>query len=290
MVTRRNIKIINFSWRDIRTLVRCNVSLMVSVATAFGYLMVYPVIDDNFLWVCLGTFCLSCACTIWNQIQEREIDVHFSRTRERALASGRMPLWLAWYLSFLLVLVAAVSLFNAGGGLLVCLGGGVIFLYNGLYTPLKQKTAFALLVGSIAGALPPVLGWKAAGGVLDDPVIGLIFILYYVWQIPHFWLRIEQDREEYLRYGTPVLPSLLEKQRYARLLRVWFYAYAVGVVMLPVFPFLHSVPMRVGITILGVGLFLCFGTIRTRTGRGFIYINVSLALVMGGVLMDRLLL
>ena len=62
--------------------------------------------------------------------------------------------------------------------------------YNGIYTPLKRKTAFAVVPGSVIGAIPPMVGYVAAGGSALDPQILAFAFFMFMWQIPHFWLLI----------------------------------------------------------------------------------------------------
>ena len=76
------------------------------------------------------------------------------------------------------------------------------------------------------------IGWTAAGGSLGDPAMAALCFVFFVWQVPHFWLRAQRERIHYARAGLPVPPAQFAAARYDRLLRVWYHAYAVAVLML----------------------------------------------------------
>lgn len=242
-------------------------------------------------WVVFGAMLLAAACSAWNQVQERDIDALLPRTAGRPLPSGRMAPWVATGIGALLFVAALGCLHAAGelaavlaygqapdfahavspragssvsgvpvsgvpvsGVLLLLVGVGIAVVYNGVYTPLKRVTSFALLPGALVGAMPPLLGWMAAGGDSRDPVAILLYGVYVLWQVPHFWLRAQRERIHYARAGLPVPPAQFAAGRYARLLRVWYNAYAVAVLMLPVFPLLHAPLVRAAVVLLGVAL------------------------------------
>lgn len=161
-----------------------------------------------------------------------------------------------------------VSGFSASGLALLLVGLGIVVVYNGVYTPLKRVTSFALLPGALVGAMPPLLGWLAAGGNPRDPVAILLYGVYVLWQVPHFWLRAQRERIHYARAGLPVPPAQFAAGRYARLLRVWYHAYAVAVLMLPVFPLLHAPLVRAAVVLLGVALLVVSALARTAGTAG----------------------
>lgn len=239
-----------------------------------------------FIWVVAGAMLLAAACSAWNQVQERDTDALLPRTAVRPLPTGRMVPWAATGIGALLFAAALGCLHAAGelatvlapgmaanlpydaapgagspmsgppvsGGVLLLVGVGITLVYNGAYTPLKRVTSFALLPGALVGAMPPLLGWMAAGGDPRDPVAILLYGVYVLWQVPHFWLRAQRERIHYQRAGLPVPPAQFAAARYAGLLRVWYHAYAVAVLMLPVFPLLHAPLVRAGVVLLGVAL------------------------------------
>lgn len=271
-------------------LFRLPVSFMVAVASAFGYLLVQPVPDMRLAITFAGTFLLASACSALNQVQERDTDALFSRTAVRPLPAGRLtPIQalLCAVVCFTLALGCFVALNDLN---LLWLYAVIVVLYNGVYTPLKRRTAFSLLVGAVPGALPPVTGWIAAGGSMWDTALMALFGIYYLWQVPHFWLRAERDADEYARAGLPVPVLHYGMTRYARLLRVWFHAYIVGLLMLPLFSFMHSTAMRVSVTLCAMAVLLAVGLLLQagQNRRALHWINGSLLVVMVLLLADRL--
>ncbi len=255
---------------DLRLLLRLNVTLMVGAATAFGFLLAVPLPFAGqvgqigqagpagaLAWVVAGAMLLAAACSAWNQVQERDIDALLPRTAGRPLPSGRMTPGAAvgiGVVSFAAALGCLHAASPVSGLQLALVGAGIAVAYNGVYTPLKRVTSFALLPGALVGAMPPLLGWMAAGGDPRDPVAILLYGVYVLWQVPHFWLRAQRERIHYVRAGLPVPPAQFAAARYDRLLRVWYHAYAVAVLMLPVFPLLHAPLLRAGVVLLGVAL------------------------------------
>jgi protoheme IX farnesyltransferase len=211
-------------------LIRPKVSLAVGAGSLFGALYHGHLYGgpDNAWAAAAGAFLLCGGCSALNQVQERGRDARMERTRNRPLASGRMTpasglLWAA------LFSLAGLALFFWAGGWPTLLAGlGVVAVYNGLYTPLKRFTPMALLAGGVAGAAPPLTGWMAAGGGWLDPHILGVAVIFYLWQVPHFWLLAEKHREDYGRAGFAVLHVGLSPAFRARLMAVWVAAYFVG--------------------------------------------------------------
>ncbi|MCK5539195.1 MAG: protoheme IX farnesyltransferase, partial [Bacteroidales bacterium] len=91
-------------------------------------------------------------------------------------------------------------------GLSALIGGLSLFIYAFIYTPLKQKTSFSVIVGAIAGAAPPVIGYTAAFGQIDS-IAWMLFGIQFVWQLPHFWALAWVLNDEYNKAGFYLLPS-----------------------------------------------------------------------------------
>jgi protoheme IX farnesyltransferase len=176
----------------------------------------------------LGVFLIACGSCALNQIQERRIDSLMRRTSRRPIPSRRMSVKAA--------LVAALGL-TATGSLLLLLEAPVLSFalaafaavwYNGVYTHLKRVTMFAAVPGGLIGALPPAVGWTAAGGALADPEILSLMVFMFVWQVPHFWLLLLRYREDYDRAGLPAVTRLFSPGQLKRIIFVWIVAAAVS--------------------------------------------------------------
>lgn len=291
--------------RDLFLLWRIRVALMVGASTAFGYLLLRPRLETELFLVIAGTVLLAGACSLWNQAQERGTDALMERTRRRPMARGSMSARQGWASGGALLL-AGFGLLGAAGGLpLLLLGCLVVLLYNGVYTPLKRRTCFSLLAGALVGALPPVVGWTAAGGSLSDPFLGLVYGVYLLWQIPHFWLRVEKNRADYIRAGLPLPSVQFSAEAYNRLRGMWLLAFASSLLLLPIFPFMQTLGPRVGLALLGLGVLtaalflgvrrdaaplLAAGGLQAAPGsrRALVMLDGAMLAAMGCILADRL--
>lgn len=140
-----------------------------------------------------------------NQITERDLDRLMDRTRRRPVAEGRMGLGeaklVAWATS-----LAGLGLLAASANLLATAVAAVtLVIYAFVYTPMKRVTSFSTVVGAVPGGLPPMIGWAAARGSLDAPAWAL-FLIVFLWQLPHFLAIAWLYREDYARARLPMLP------------------------------------------------------------------------------------
>jgi protoheme IX farnesyltransferase len=219
-------------------LVRLRLSLAVAGAALAGYRLSGGVSLAAALTATTGVFLLAACGSILNQVQERRSDALMTRTRLRPLPAGRLQPRTALIAGLLagiggtLILLPA-SRAAAGTGL------AALLCYNGLYTPLKKRSALALLPGALCGSLAPVIGWLAGGGRPADYRIVLLSGLLLLWQIPHFWLLALKHRNDLRRAGLfPDLP-MAPTRHVRRLIFVWAFALAAAAPLLPalkVFP------------------------------------------------------
>ncbi len=153
----------------------------------------------------IGATLASGGASALNQVLERHLDARMIRTRHRPLPTGRVSV--AEATVFGLVLAASgLALLAAGANVLTAVLGLIcVGTYVGIYTPLKTRTPLNTLVGTVPGALPPVMGVAAATGSLP-PSAGFLFALLVVWQLPHFHAIAWLWRDDYERAGFAMLP------------------------------------------------------------------------------------
>jgi protoheme IX farnesyltransferase len=108
----------------------------------------------------------------------------------------------------------------------MALGALALVWYNGVYTYLKRITAFAVVPGAVIGAIPPVMGFVAAGGHWSDPAILLVAGFFFLWQIPHFWLLSLLFDEQYRKAGLPTPTDIFDRSQQLRLTTSWMLAAA----------------------------------------------------------------
>ncbi len=131
---------------------------------------------------------MSCSSSALNHWQERDIDEKMPRTKNRPIPSGRISANGAFLVAVGFAVTGSVILLMTNPVVALILSWTTLFFYNAVYTPLKKVTAFAVIPGSMVGALPPMIGWGAAGGNLTSEVILLVATFFFIGQIPHFWL------------------------------------------------------------------------------------------------------
>ncbi len=153
----------------------------------------------------LGIGLVAASSSAWNQLIEQQIDGRMLRTCRRPLPAGRLTRWEVTAFATLTAVVGLVWL-ACFVNLLTCgLAALTLVLYAGVYTPLKRYTVMNTVVGAIPGALPPVLGWTAAGGGLDFGAFALFAILF-LWQFPHFMAIAWLYRQDYADGGLMMIP------------------------------------------------------------------------------------
>jgi heme o synthase len=188
----------------------------------------------------LAVFVLAAGASALNQYQERAIDARMKRTRHRPLPTRVISPSLALSIALLLIFAGLSLLALAGGEGPAFLGMIALAWYNGAYTYLKRVTAFAAVPGAIVGMIPPVIGWTAAGGRLTDPRLLIVCLLFFLWQVPHFWLQVLHHGEEYEQAGLPSLSKVLGKKQIVRITAIWICSTAAASLMLPLYGNLTS--------------------------------------------------
>src|SRR5439155_22246324 len=188
-------------------LTKPDVSFLVLMTTAAGYYMGArgPVNWLHMSHVIFGTLLIAGGTAALNHYVERESDRYMRRTASRPLPSGVLQPGRARVFGVALAIAGAVDLYLAAGALASGLGVVTCLSYLLAYTPLKKRTVWATFVGAFPGAVPPMIGWAAASGRLDEGA-WLLFLILFFWQFPHFHAISWMYREDYARAGIQVLP------------------------------------------------------------------------------------
>jgi len=227
-------------WKPYLILCRAYLSLFAACSAATGFfLFSYHRIPDVLLTVA-SVFLLASGASALNQYQEREIDAKLERTRLRPLPSGTITPAQALAFCVMLLISGLCLLAFAGGTKTFVLGLMAILWYNGVYTYLKRVTAFASVPGALVGTIPPAIGWIAAGGAISDGRLTAICFLFFLWQVPHFWLLVLNQGEQYERAGLPSLTRVLKKPQIARITFVWIVAATFATLALPLYGSVRS--------------------------------------------------
>ena len=194
---------------DFLALAKPRLNMLVVASSLAGYVMGGGDMSNaiTVVFTVLGTALVAGGASAFNQVIERNPDSLMRRTRLRPVPDGRLQpaesLVFATALSVtgLLTLGAGVNALSAGVALVTLL------IYALIYTPLKRRSSFSTVVGAIPGALPPVIGWTAARGVLSEGG-WVLFWIVFLWQLPHFLAIAWMYRDDYARAGFPMLPVI----------------------------------------------------------------------------------
>ncbi len=156
-------------------------------------------------WTLVGLSCIVGSGCVWNNYIDRAIDQKMVRTRHRALAAGTISLQKALRYGFVLGVLGVLILFLVANVLALALAAAGFFIYVVLYSFTKYHTSLCTEIGSIAGAIPPLVGYTAVSQSLD---LGawLLFLVVVLWQMPHFYAIAMYRIDEYRLAEIPVLP------------------------------------------------------------------------------------
>lgn len=212
---------------DYLELTKPRIALLALVTVTVGYMLssagewqLVPL-----LHALVGISLVAAGSSALNQFIERHIDSRMNRTAQRPLPAGRLQPSEALWFGIATGVIGTIYLAVAVNTLTAILAAGTLGLYVLAYTPLKQRTSLSTAVGAVPGALPPVLGWTAAGGRLDAGAFSLFAILF-LWQFPHFLAICWLYREQYANAGLRMLPAANPKPRITGYLAV-VYALAL---------------------------------------------------------------
>jgi heme o synthase len=231
---------------------KLRIMIPVSLTGFTGYFIFNPHISLRIILVTSAILLLAISASVLNQIQEVDIDARMSRTHDRPLPSGNISIRHAWIFFFSNLVAGSVILYASGGLKALIIGLLTIIWYNGIYTFTKRITAFAVVPGALTGALPPLIGWVAAGGGMwDRPIIFLEFLLF-TGQVPHFWLLVLQYGEEYSGAGLPSLTDILSRLQINRLTFTWVVTSVIAALFLCFFEIINNLPISLVLLIASV--------------------------------------
>ncbi|XP_075702548.1 protoheme IX farnesyltransferase, mitochondrial [Rhinoderma darwinii] len=180
---------------------KIRLSALVVITASAGYAMAPVPFDLScFLLASVGTGLASCAANSINQFFEVPFDSNMNRTKSRPLVRGQISPLIAVSFAAACAIPGICLLTVAVNPLTGALGAFNIFLYTCCYTPMKRLSIANTWVGSVVGAIPPIMGWTAATGGLDAGAL-LMGAILYSWQFPHFNALSWNLREDYSRGG-----------------------------------------------------------------------------------------
>ncbi len=185
-------------FRGLMALTKPSIAGLSMFMTVGGYLLGGAGDGWTTLWAMLGTALIVGSANALNMAWEHETDALMTRTASRPIPAGRLSVRVATVFGLICGVLGLGILFGGVNALTGWVGLTSLFLYVCVYTPMKLRSPWALIVGAIPGAAPPLIGWTAAANNLAWPGL-LLFGVLFIWQIPHFLAISLYRRSEYER-------------------------------------------------------------------------------------------
>ncbi len=267
-------------------LIKYKVSIAVTFTAITGYIVFSGYFDLQILTLALGVFLLAGGSSALNECQESVYDAKMPRTMNRPIPTGKISLIHATIVSILFLLAGTALLYFAFGAVTALLGLLNFVWYNFIYTYLKRISAFAVVPGSLVGAIPAVMGWTAAGGYVFELTIIFIAFFLFIWQIPHFWLLMLKYGKEYEDAGFKTINQAVQPQNLKLVIFAWVVATSFSSIIIPLFLVNISLPFfliifALNLMFIGVFVKLSFGNVAELNFReSFISINLYMMIFM----------
>jgi protoheme IX farnesyltransferase len=243
-------------------------------------------IDFSIIYLIAGVLLLASGSSALNQVQEAAYDAVMQRTNMRPIPTGKLSRKQGFYYSMLFIVSGAAILFLAFGAIPTLLGLFNVLWYNGIYTPMKRISAFAVVPGSLVGAVPAYIGWCAAGGAITHPSILYVGLFLFIWQVPHFWLLMFKYGEEYRQAGFKTITAAINPGTLPRVIFIWILCTSFSSLLVPYFLEKRDLIYFAAIIALNIAFISLFVNMAFKTEqpihfkRSFIGINVYMVVFM----------
>ena len=275
--------------RDYYTLTKPEVNLLILMTTSAGYYLASrgPFRIAGLVNTLIGTLLVASGTATLNQWMERVWDGQMRRTASRPLPSGRLAGRDALIFGLLLSVAGGLYLLLAVNALASMLAVSTLLSYLLIYTPLKRKTPLCTLLGAFPGAMPTLIGWAGASGIINRQA-WFLFAILFLWQFPHFLAIALMYREDYSRAGYHMLPDF---DRDSRFTHAEIMGFTIVLVMATMLPLLDHAGLIYGAGMGAAGAFLLyhagklvFGNSKIMAGRllhaSVLYLPVVLVIMV----------
>ena len=243
-------------------LIKYRLSFSVVLSSVASYLLAFKIFSlDTFILLIIGGFLIVGSSNGFNQIIERESDSLMSRTSNRPLSLGSMSILQAIIICSILGLIGLFMLYTINFRT-AFFGFVSMIIYLAVYTPLKPITPLSVFFGAIPGAIPFMLGWVAATNKFSIET-GILFMIQFFWQFPHFWAIGWVSYDDYEKAGFKMLPTGKRDNTTAFLI-VFYTIWMILVSTLPYFSFTgkFSIGLPSLLLILVAGIFMLIQALR----------------------------
>ncbi|MBD64421.1 MAG: protoheme IX farnesyltransferase [Halobacteriovoraceae bacterium] len=280
---------------ELKNYFKLGIVYFVLLSAIAGYGIGHTVEDSfslvHFLSFLVGTFLISAGSLSLNQFQEIKNDKLMERTQDRPLVKESISKKTALSISLGFILVGELILY-AVSPLSAIVGFVIIILYNGIYTLYwKKKWSFAAVPGAIPGALPGVLGFSAVNEHIFSPPSIYLFLVMFLWQMPHFWTLAIRYKDDYAKGNFPVLPAIVGSGRTKYHISFYVWAYALLGLMSPFFVDYHYAYFLMVLPFAALVVYFFLKYFKASEGRAwlpfFLVTNFSMLAFMFAPLIDK---
>lgn len=219
------------SIKDYVSFTKAILSFAVGIPGIMVYLLATNEITTNLGITFLAIFLLALGVCALNQFQERHLDALMPRTQNRPLVTGKISEKEAISIIVGLTGLSMILIYSVLGYQGVIIFALVMIIYNGIYTPMKKISPYAVFPGALLGVIPPVLCWMAAGQSIMQPSFFALAWFYFIWQMPHFWLLVLVYHEDYKKAGFPTMVDTLGGEALARITYIWILFTIISALM-----------------------------------------------------------
>ncbi len=240
-------------WRDYLELCKPRVVAVMLLTAIVGMCLATPEFPplDIVVSATLGIGLMASGAAAVNHVMDRNIDAKMARTHRRPLPQGKIDETRALIFASMLSLSGVVVLIVWTNVLTAWLTLGALIGYAVIYTMvLKRATPLNIVIGGIAGAAPPLLGWVAVTGQIEPDSLLLVLIIF-AWTPPHFWALCIHKKDDYARAGVPMLP-VTHGEKYTRLHILLYTVLMVITTLFPVMTGMSGVIYLIGVTVLNL--------------------------------------
>lgn len=255
--------------KDYLLFTKVRLTFSVAISAVAGFLLAGGGTGIEFFYLLAGGFFVTSASIGSNQIAERDLDAKMPRTADRPIPSGRMSVLEGVVLVIIFLALGSFLLYQLNFNTMLL--GIISFVsYAFIYTPSKRHTPWAVVIGAFPGAIPPMIGAIGAieGGAFGA-LPGALFLVQFIWQLPHFWAIAWVSNDDYQKAGFQLLPSKHGKSKIA--------AFRITFVSLLLIPF-SLVPWALELQGANLGMFTV--TVASLLGLVFFLYSYKLFLTL----------
>ncbi len=278
---------------DLGQLLKLRLASLVVFSAVVSYLMAAKNPDWSIaLILTLGGFLVTGASNAFNQIIEKDLDRLMARTENRPMPKDRLTHAEALIFSGIIGIAGIGILWIYVNPLSGILGLIALVSYVAIYTPLKRITPFAVFVGAIPGAIPPMLGWIAVSGEMSIQAL-ILFGIQFIWQFPHFWALAWMLDDDYKKAGFQMLPASDGRSKTSALQVMVYTASIIPFGLLPYFFRMSGILSAIIITLCGIYFMIkairLHTTLEISDARKLLYASfIYLPVVQLALLFDKL--